>query len=69
MANGTNDIIIKGGSAEIIFNDEVYTPEGAHTYANAERKIVRVVITGDIEYDSGGVKPAGLQCEIHVFCE
>ncbi|MCM3871187.1 MAG: hypothetical protein ND895_10915 [Pyrinomonadaceae bacterium] len=69
MANGGNDIIIKGGSAEIIFNDEVYTPEGSHTYANAQRKIVRVVITGDIEYDSGGVKPDGLKCEIHVFCD
>jgi hypothetical protein len=70
MANGTNDIIIKGGSAEIIFNDEVYKPdsEAPHTYANAQRKIVRVVITGDIEYDSGGEKPDGLKCKIVISC-
>jgi len=70
MSNGTQDIIIKGGSTEVIFNDDIYTPDPLkpHTYINAEKKIVRVVITGDIEYDSGGEKESGLRCEITCIC-
>lgn len=70
MANGGNDIIIKGGSAEVVFDDGIYTqdPLNPNKHANAEKKIVRVVITGDISFDSGD-KSEGLQCEITCICE
>ena len=70
MANGTNDIIIKGGSAEVVFDDGIYQPDplNPNRYINAEKKIVRVIITGDITYDSGGEKPDGLHCEITCIC-
>ncbi len=69
MSNGS-DIVIKGGSCEITLNDDIYTPDptSPHTYSNPQKKIVRVVITGDIEYDSGGEKPDGLTCEITISC-
>ncbi len=69
MPNGS-DIIIKGGSAEVIFDDDIYEqdPLNPHKYVNAEKKIVRVVITGDISFDSGP-KSSGLQCEIVCHCE
>lgn len=69
MSNGS-DIIIKGGSCEVTLNGEIYTPDplNPHTYANSEKKIVRVQITGDITYDSGGEKSSGLNCEIVISC-
>lgn len=69
MANGTSDIIIKGGSAEVHFDEGVYQPHplDPHRYANENMKIVRVVITGDISFDSGD-KSEGLQCEIVCIC-
>ncbi len=61
MSNGS-DIIIKGGSAEVHFDDSIYEqdPQNPHRYENAEKKIVRVVITGDINFDSGEEKPGGI---------
>jgi hypothetical protein len=68
MPNGS-DIIIKGGSAEIHFDHGVYEmdPKNHHRHQNAEKKIVRIVITGDIEFDSDE-KPGGYECEITVYC-
>jgi hypothetical protein len=68
MANGS-DIIIKGGSAEVIFDGDVYRtdPSNPRKHVNAEKRIVRVVITGDISFDSGD-KSEGLECEITCFC-
>ncbi|MGH9970647.1 MAG: hypothetical protein ACREBG_23050 [Pyrinomonadaceae bacterium] len=68
MPNG-NDIIIKGGSAEVNFDDRIFVqdPQNPHRYGNAEKTITRVVITGDITFDSGD-KPGGLQCEIVAHC-
>jgi hypothetical protein len=70
MSNGSTDIIIKGGSAEVHFDDSVYEqdPQDPNKYSNAEKKIKRVVITGDLNFDSG-TKPQGYQCEITVHCE
>ena len=70
MSNGTADIIIKGGSAEVHFDDSVYEqdPQDPNTYSNEDKKIVRVVITGDLSFDSGA-KPGGWQCEITAHCE
>jgi len=68
MSNGS-DIIIKGGSVEVHFDDDVYEqdPQNPRRYQNEDKKIVRVVITGDISFDSGA-KSDGLQCEIVVSC-
>lgn len=69
MPNG-DDIIIKGGSAEVHFDDSIYEqdPQDPNRYANENMKIIRVVITGDLSFDSGN-KPGGWQCEITAHCE
>ena len=69
MSNGTGDIIIKGGSAEVNFDDSIYEqdPNNPHRYQNEDKKIVRVVITGDLNFDSGE-KSSGFQCEITAVC-
>ena len=64
MADGS-DIIIKGGSVEVDFNDEYYPKEKGRR--NETQKIIRVRITGDISYDSDD-HPGGLSCEITVTC-
>ena len=65
MANGS-DVIIKGGSCDVIFDDAIYPKDPAdpnkHKNKN-NQKVVRVQITGDISFDSG-VHPNGLTCEI-----
>ena len=68
MSNGS-DIIIKGGSAEVIFDNAVYPedPQNPSRHVNAQKQIMRVLITGDISFDSGD-KGSGLECEITVFC-
>ena len=69
MSNGS-DIIIKGGSTELTFSDQIYAqdPLQPNTYANSNKKLVHVTITGDIEFDSGDEKPEGLNCKIIVSC-
>jgi hypothetical protein len=69
MSNGS-DIIIKGGSAEVDFDDGVYErdPKNPRRYQNESKKIVRVVITGDINFDSGEERPGGIKCEIKAYC-
>ena len=68
MANG-GDIIIKGGSCDLIFDDSIYPPDPAdpkkHKNKN-NQKVTRVVISGDITFDSGD-HPSGLTCEIHTI--
>lgn len=70
MADG-GDIIIRGGSCYLIFDDSMYPPEpgspGSHKNKD-NQKVTRVVITGDISYDSGD-NPSGLGCEIRVACK
>ena len=69
MANGTDTIIIRGGSAEVDFDPAVYPSDPSnprrHNNTNPARKVTRVVISGDITFDSGNV-PSGLTCEITV---
>ncbi len=72
MSNGS-DIVITGGSVEVQFNGQYSPdPENGQRYRNADLKIRRVVITGDINYDSdndnGGKFPNGLRCVIRVVC-
>ncbi|MFN2509812.1 MAG: hypothetical protein ABR568_00035 [Pyrinomonadaceae bacterium] len=70
MSNGTSDIIIKGGSAEVHFDDGIYEqdPTDPNKYSNEDKKVMRVLITGDLSFDSGN-KTEGWHCEITVHCE
>jgi hypothetical protein len=70
MSNGTSDIIIKGGSAEVHFDDDIYEqdPQNPQRYQNAEKKITRVEIIGDLSFDSGD-KEEGWQCKIIAHCD
>jgi hypothetical protein len=65
MADG-GDIIIKGGSCDLIFDDSIYPPDPGdpkkHINKN-HQKVIRVQITGDITFDSGD-HPNGLTCTI-----
>ena len=65
MAGGSGDIIIKGGSVEVIFEESLYpkTTGDPIVHQNNSRKITRIVITGDISFDSGD-HPEGLTCEV-----
>ena len=65
MAGGSGDIIIKGGSVEVIFDGALYpaNPKDPSSHQNDTRKVTRVVITGDISFDSGD-HPEGLRCEV-----
>ena len=68
MASGSGDIIIKGGSVDVIFADDLYprnSQSDPSSHKNANRKITSVVITGDITFDSGD-HPEGLLCEVTV---
>jgi hypothetical protein len=64
------EIIIKGGSVEVEFDGTVYTkdPANPRKNKNPNKKITRVVITGDIAFDSGD-HPSGLKCEIRATCK
>jgi hypothetical protein len=65
MSDGGGDIIIKGGSVDLLYDESVYEkdPSDPKSHKNSTRKITRVVITGDITYDSGD-HPEGLRCTI-----
>lgn len=63
------EIIIKGGSVEVEFDGNTYQtdPVNPRKHKNANKKITRVVITGEIEFDSGD-HPNGLTCEVRATC-
>jgi hypothetical protein len=63
-----DDIIIKGGSVDLNYDESVYArdPKDPKSHKNETLKISRVVITGDITYDSDAY-PEGLRCEIRVI--
>ena len=67
-----SDIIIKGGSVDLEFDETVYEkdPGDPKKHKNATKKITRVVITGDINFDSRSQNPGtnGLKCEITISC-
>ena len=65
MSDGGGDIIIKGGSIDLQYDETIYTRDqkDPKSHKNANRKIIRVVITGDISYDSGE-RPEGIICTI-----
>lgn len=59
------DIIIKGGSVDLEYDESIYIkdPLDPRSHKNPTRKITRVVISGDISFDSGEFKD-GLRCTI-----
>jgi hypothetical protein len=63
-------IIIKGGSVDLDYDETVFekNPADPRSHRNPNRKITRVVITGDISYDSGD-HPEGLRCTITTTCK
>ena len=63
------DIIIKGGSVDLQYEESVYVkdPLDPTSHKNSTRKITRVVIDGDISFDSGEFKD-GLRCTITTTC-
>ena len=65
MAEG-GDIIIKGGSVELDFNDDYYPKDKLRR--NETQQIIRIQITGDVQYDSND-HPEGLRCDITVTCK
>jgi hypothetical protein len=69
MANGA-DIIIKGSSVDINYDEAVYPrdPNEHQKHKNQNKKITQVVITGDINFDSGD-HPNGLRCDISILCK
>jgi hypothetical protein len=69
MSDGSGDIIIKGGSVDLIYNESVYPkdPRDPKSHKAADKKITRIVITGEISFDSGDY-PEGLQCQIKTTC-
>ena len=69
MANG-GDIIIKGNSVDIDYDEAVYPKDPANPkkHKHQNKTVTRVLITGDINFDSGE-HPNGLKCEITTFCK
>jgi len=63
--SGSGDIIIKGGSVDLNYDESLYPkdPKDPNSHKNENRKITRVVITGEIIFDSGD-HPEGLRCDV-----
>lgn len=69
MGEGGGDIIIKGGSVELTFDDGIYQKVSSDpsTYKNQDRQITRVVVldeAGKVQLDSGA--STGLRWSITV---
>jgi hypothetical protein len=65
------DIIIKGGSVDLIFDDNVYPAHSAdsRSHINRDQSITRIVIVGEdgsTDFDSGD-NPQGLRCLVTIF--
>lgn len=69
MANGA-DIIIKGGSVDLDYDETVYPkdPGNPKKHKNQNKKVTRITVTGDVNFDSGE-HPNGLSCVITTFCK
>lgn len=70
MANG-EDIIIRGGSVDIDYDDSLYPKEGSsRSHKNGQKKIIRITVVdedGKPQYDSGEHQ-GGLKWEIKAHC-
>jgi len=63
-------IIIKGGSVDLDYDEDIYPrdPANPKSHKNSNRKITRIVIAGDVSFDSGD-HPNGLRCTITTTCK
>ena len=66
----SSDIIIKGGSVDLEYDETEFPKDNADPkkHKNPNRKITKVVITGDITFNSGD-HPNGLKCVITTTCK
>ncbi|HYJ84735.1 MAG TPA: hypothetical protein VEW46_01605 [Pyrinomonadaceae bacterium] len=74
MSDTTGDIIIKGGSVELIYDPLTYTKDVGtdnKVWKNVNKKIVQIIITDDNDetvYDSGEQLP-GLNYTVKARCK
>ena len=70
MGDGGGDIIIKGGSVDLQFDDTLYkkNPGDPKKHENATRKITRIVVLDDKggEVFNSGDYPGGLKWTVTV---
>ena len=72
MANG-GDIIIKGGSVDIDFDDEKYPkePDKPRNHKGNDLKITRVTVEDEnntMKYDSNTASADPTRWTVHVYC-
>jgi hypothetical protein len=71
MGDTGSDIIIKGGSVDLSYDEATYPKNNGDpkSHKNPNKKITRVTIeNGGLSYDSGD-HPGGLTCTIKVTCK
>ncbi|HKB65722.1 MAG TPA: hypothetical protein VKC61_07670 [Pyrinomonadaceae bacterium] len=70
MSDGSGEIIIKGGSVKLDFDESVYkkNPSDPKKHENANRRITEIVIVDEngAEQFNSGNKPNGLKWTITV---
>ena len=66
-------VVIRGGSVDIEFDDNIFIKSNAK-HSNGNKKISRVVITGDIDFTAPqggtytGTSTSG-RCTVTVYCD
>lgn len=72
MSDSSGEIIIRGGSCEIHFDDGLFQKDPGDPKKRKHKhdtlKIKRIVITGDHEFDSKDM-PDGFRGEIRITCK
>lgn len=72
MSDGSGEIIIKGGSCEIHFDDGLFKKDPndpkRRKHSHDTLKIKRIVITGNQSFDSNDI-PGGFRGEIKITCK
>ncbi len=71
MGDTGSDIIIKGGSVDLSYDEAIYLKDNGDpkSHKNADKKITRVTISGGgLDYDSGEHN-GGLSCTIEISCK
>jgi len=70
MSDGSGEIIIKGASVHIEFNDTIFKKDlgDPKKHDNANRKITKIVVTDEngVEKFNSGDNPGGLKWEVNV---
>jgi len=71
MGDTSSDIIIKGGSVELVFDDTIYSKETNDPKMRKARdmKITQVIITGGGMDWTSPEFPQGSNCTIRIVCK